>query len=54
METAQRLVVKTGDDEEDGVGAVLDRLGQLPLIDHKILTKERQRDGLADGTEVVE
>ena len=51
---AELFVVETGDNEQDGVRPVLDRLGQLPLVDHEILAKQRQGNGLANGAEIVE
>ena len=53
VQVTQRLVVEAGDDEQNGIGPMLDRFGQLPLVDHEILAQEG-RDGLADGSEVVE
>ena len=54
VQMAKLFVIKTGNNEQDGVRPVLDGLGQLPLVDHEILAKQRQGDGPPNGAEIVE
>ena len=42
MQMGKLLVLEAGDDKQDGVRAVLDRLEQLPFVDHEILAQQRQ------------